>query len=330
MSQINQEEVSNTVALGNGLLSQPRSSFQIPFFCKHDIVVVNGLQSKPEYNGHVGTLGNKIPETGRWKVHLKCDDELICVKPENLIWIVDGKTLNKGAVVCHHEYIFTYMIQYLDKYNEFSQIDMTGIAECIATQHGIRFEDRTAQLERIQVEYDYHGFRVLEVIQKVLEDCCSDGKLLILFRRTLLSNAAIMYFLTTSIAATSDPDSANPYPYDFLLYFRDDFFQSRSGPRLTEDRYRRGIVGLIAPENVCSICADKIDGHLDNTVIDCGHMFHIKCFQQWMQASSTFPVPCPNCRSPYTPPTHILDRWSVTVNNAQEARDLIDAASHGQ
>ena len=43
----------------------------------------------------------------------------------------------------------------------------------------------------------------------------------------------------------------------------------------------------------CSICCESIDfSNEEISVLNCGHLFHQKCVQQWLDTSST----CPDCR----------------------------------
>ena len=43
----------------------------------------------------------------------------------------------------------------------------------------------------------------------------------------------------------------------------------------------------------CSICCENIDfSNEEISVLNCGHLFHQTCLQQWLDTSST----CPDCR----------------------------------
>ena len=47
----------------------------------------------------------------------------------------------------------------------------------------------------------------------------------------------------------------------------------------------------------CLICQEDINFcHEDISVLNCGHLFHKKCLQQWLDTNST----CPECKSAVT------------------------------
>ena len=50
-------------------------------------------------------------------------------------------------------------------------------------------------------------------------------------------------------------------------------------------------------ENICSICRDSLFSvNTDVSVIQCGHLFHKTCLENWMITSPT----CPNCKTGIT------------------------------
>jgi len=168
----------------------------------------------------------------------------------------------------------------------------------------------------------------------------SNGKLMVIFRRTLLSNAAMMAYKLSTFAIV-DPDNKGKYAWDCMMYFKDDYVKSEKGPKLTEQLFVscvRTVLGL--RDDTCSICHDRILGYtssgmLDNVMIPCGHMFHVECFTKYMcyyEAPNGMrtigPYPCPNCRAPYTP--EVSDgRFAMLVNDVPAAQDAIDRATHG-
>jgi hypothetical protein len=50
-------------------------------------------------------------------------------------------------------------------------------------------------------------------------------------------------------------------------------------------------------EQECVICADPNDGYVG--LLECGHMFHFPCIQQWLEMRDYYPQ-CPVCRAPDT------------------------------
>ena len=325
--------------------SIPMESFDVPPLQKHDLVLINGLQAKPQYNGRLCTLGNMVKDSGRYNVFFQPpydDEEGIRLKPSNLIWVANKSTWAvKGAMVCVQEYMYSYMIMYRDSYAALPTIDMASIAHSIASNQNVQFEDRTAQLEQLQIDVKHHSWLASRIFLKAGMDAMeSNGKLMILFRRTLLSNAAFMSHKLTTLAI-ADPDNNSKYGWDFMMYFKDDYLKSEKGPELTEQLFIdcvRTVLGL--KDMTCSICHDSILGYTssgtpDNIMTPCGHMFHIECFQKYMcsyDAPSGMrnigPYPCPNCRALYAP--EVSDgRFAMLVGDAATAQDAIDRATHG-
>ena len=125
-----------------GLLdSMPMKSYDVPPLKKHDLVLINGLQAKPQYNGRMCTLGNMVKESGRYNVFFKHpydEEEGIRVKPSNLIWVANKSTwADKGAMVWKQEYMYSYMIMYIETYAALPTIDMASIARSIASNENI-------------------------------------------------------------------------------------------------------------------------------------------------------------------------------------------------
>jgi hypothetical protein len=284
----------------------PSSTYDVPAFCKHDIILINGLQASPLYNGRVGKLGNYNRETGRWDVFFLPpfhDEAGLRVKPSNLIWIADRMRCKQDSAACQPDYIFSYMLQYLDVYADIPQFDIASIVRSTATAQSIRFEDRTAALEQIQTENRFSSWNASRIFMQAMQDAMNEkGRLMILFRRTLLSNAAFMFQKAQHHEMCIDGNSMNRHPWDFKLFIDDDYIKSEKGSSLTEQAFRSTLQGLIGlKDTTCSICIEPINGvsaFPDNVTIDCGHMFHIDCFSQWIENSTT--LHCPNCRSPYS------------------------------
>ena len=70
-------------------------------------------------------------------------------------------------------------------------------------------------------------------------------------------------------------------------------------------------------------------GRPDNIIIDCGHMFHIECFDSHWKAcdEAKNTVRCPNCRAPYEPAVRD-GRHAQLVGNSAAAQDpLIDTVT---
>ena len=205
--------------------SVPRQLFNVPPLAKHDLVLINGLQSSPQYNGRLATLGNMVRD--RYNVFFTPpydDEEGIRVKPTNLIWVAHKDTCAKGAMVCPPEYMFSYMLMYRDTYADFPKFDMVSIAQSIASTQNIRFEDRTVQLEKLQIDGVHHTYHAQRIFMKAGVDAMvANGKLMILFRRTLLSNAAfISYELSTMVMSSAQ----SSHPFDFILFVNDDYLKS--------------------------------------------------------------------------------------------------------
>lgn len=143
------------------LEDQPMEPFDVPPLKKGDLVLLNNLQSKPECNGCLCKLGNLVKESGRYNVFYLPPHEHedgIRVKPSNLIWVADKTTWEvKGAIVCQQEYMYSYMTMYIDTLSILPPVDMASIARSIASKHGVRFEDRTAELEQLQIDAKHHS-----------------------------------------------------------------------------------------------------------------------------------------------------------------------------
>ena len=266
--------------------------------------MLNKLKSNHELNGHVGQLGNYDATATRWEVHFRGEPfkEMPSVrcKPDNLIWIMDSNTfsIGSGAFRLNTSHYFPAIMNYLPTYADLPTIDMAQLAQEIALSAGYRFEDRTHLLEQLQIDNIHDGSAVLDVFIKAATDAMGDPerKLMILFRRTMLSNAAMMFY-----KLVGGGDNPNRYAWDFKLFIGDDFVKSERGHNLTEFTYTNAVKNIMTYDMECTICMDKIDGHLDNVFITCGHGFHIKCFRDWMASGQD--VTCPNCRAPYNPPT---------------------------
>jgi hypothetical protein len=243
---------------------------------------------------------------------------------------MDQATYRKGMFVGKPEYIFSWIVRYIDTYANLPRIDMQKCAQQIVDRHGITFEDRTELLEQIQVNRIAHGVECAKIFIKAGQDATeANGKLMILFRRTLLSNAAMIYYKCSMSHHTT-----SNYPWDFKIFFRDDFIKSERGHLLTEETYTNLIRGLIRIDE-CSICISPIEGNLDkngqldNVFIDCGHAFHTKCFQGWMNSTTDYPIPCPNCRVPYTPTAKMRANFPPLLVSSAIAQDLVDVLTHG-
>ena len=285
--------------------------FDAPALRKGDFVLVNNLKATSKLNGHMARLGNYDGDAGRWEVRFLNDDlQSVRIKVVNLIWIASRMSYDKGAVICKQNYVYSWMLHFEKRYDDLPRIDMQGIAQTLAQKNGIRFEDRTHLLEDFQVNGTKGGMSALQIMFKADSDALNaNGKLAILFRRTLLSNACFMFF-KAFIGKFDDPDGDQSTPWDYKLVIRDDYCKSERGSELQELNFKSGIATLLDPVRpTCSICLDEIDGHMDNVVLECGHSFHKDCFLDWMESSRIEagkrnkhgPVPCPNCRSIYSP-----------------------------
>ena len=121
-----------------------------------------------------------------------------------------------------------------------------------------------------------------------------------------------------------------------MLFVNDDYLKSEKGSRLSEYMFATAIrTTLGLKDNTCSICMDLIKGYTpsgrpDNIIIDCGHMFHIECFDSHWKAcdEAKNTVRCPNCREPYKPAVRD-GRHAQLVGNSADAQDLIDTVTHG-
>lgn len=307
------------------------------------MVLLNGLQSVAKYNGRLCRLGNFDSRTGRYAVffsHPFEDEEGIRVKAANLIWIADVQTIKKGARVCYPEYMYSYMMYYANAYADLPHIDISAIVQQVASSRCIVVEDRTEELEKIQVEARFHSNHASKVFIKAAEDAMrAEGRVLILFRRTLLSNASFMSFMLSYPFFGAEE---HPLPWDFKLYVNDDYLHSQKGSGLSSEHLSLALRSLLGDQaTTCSICMEdfgeeefgqedigkqSLSEKINSIVIDCGHRFHVHCFQNMLD-NSTSPS-CPNCRTPYT--TRISDgRFAALVGDPQRANDAIDAVTHG-
>lgn len=53
-----------------------------------------------------------------------------------------------------------------------------------------------------------------------------------------------------------------------------------------------GITQSKKRHEICSICIDEIKE--TTSILDCGHGYHLKCLDKWLEYAST----CPICRAP--------------------------------
>ena len=47
-------------------------------------------------------------------------------------------------------------------------------------------------------------------------------------------------------------------------------------------------------KNECSICLDEI-GKLSKKKLNCGHIYHIWCYNEWLKKGQPTTINCPNC-----------------------------------
>lgn len=334
------------------MLGAMDSPFTPPPLAKGDCVMIRGL-STTKFNFLLGKLGNFYKDagpTGRWAVILLHDpDDPIRVKAENLVWVCDKKSYNKGGVVCDRSYLYAYLLNYSGTQHIFPSFNLSEMAANICASYadsGFEFEDRTEQLEQLQASGRTNMMdSVCFFLECGTDAMDADGKKAVFVRRTA-GNSAFFCAYAVNSAMLSPAGVSQDRPSDYIFYVNDDFVQAQRGIDTTERQFRCSIEELVrkhvvGEKIICSICQEAVDAHLDNFTSECSHTFHTQCFQTWAEQNPVNDVimklgipnmyietPCPTCRQVVQ--THFQVKSVHMVTNAQQARDQIDAMSHGR
>lgn len=334
------------------MLGEADGHFSPPPFAKGDCVMLKGLSTQ-KFNFTLGRLGNfyKNAETAdRWAVVLLHDsDDLIRIKTENLVWVCDKKTYNKGGVVCDRSYLYTTLLTFLGTQHVFPAFDLSAVVADVCDSYadsGFELEDRTEQLEQLQASGRCNMMDSLCFFLDCGNDAmAADAKKAVFIRRTP-ANSAFFCAHSVSSAMVNSSGVTQEKPSDFVLYVADDFIESQRGIDMKENQFRRSVEELVRKHVVgepiiCSICLEPVDEHLNNFTSECSHTFHIGCFEAWasqnpinkailkLRIPKTYiETPCPTCRQPIQ--THFELKNVHMASNKQKAQDQIDTMSHGR